>query len=89
MKRKKMPVTIAELREDSALWSPAQMLTRAQEHIEEMPAEERPNAAVLVLVWRDDSGGLRTETYRSNMKRDQEIALMGAKWVRCVQDWIE
>lgn len=85
MNDKHLPKTIAEIRGDNTLWTPEQMLTRALEHIR--AGEVTAESALLIFIKEDEDGGFTTETYRANLRRDREIALIAAKQYACVRDW--
>lgn len=87
MKKKKMPITIAEAKKDCSLWTVEQCLIRALEDYRN--GDIKANALLLIFVDRGEEGEMETQTYRCNLRRDSEIGLLFAKGYACIRDWIK
>lgn len=85
--RKPLPPTIAEQKEDCSLWMPRQMVQRALEGLED--GSIVADKALLIFVKSGEGGSFTTETWRAGLKKDEEIALLSAKWWKSVHDWID
>lgn len=81
------PLTIAELKGDSRLWTVEQMLERALADLRSGAVQA--NAALLIFVQRAESGSIDTESYYCNLTREQAIALLAAKLQRSIADWCD